>query len=312
MRLSQYYEQMLFAPKWYHLPLILLLLPLSLLYGVFMWVRRKMARRHTLGLPIVSVGNLIVGGSGKTPFVIAMASKYEGVFVISRGYGRESRGLVEVSRRGDILVTVKESGDEPMLIAKSLPNASVIVSEDRHKAIALARVKGAKLIILDDGFNRVEIEKFEILLEPQHIANPLPFPAGPFREFAFCKEAADVVAKEGRDFERVVTYENLQEKMLLVTAISHPERLEPFLPKGVVAKVLLPDHAYFDEESLRRKMAETGVQSLLVTQKDAVKMEDLSLPLSVMKLELKISYDIVDSVESYVKGFEGEKQDRSC
>jgi len=306
MRLSQYYEQMLFTPKWYHLPLILLLLLPSLLYGIFMWIRRKTARRHTLGLPIVSVGNLIVGGSGKTPFVIAVASKYEeGVFVISRGYGRESRGLVEVSRNGEIVVSVKESGDEPMLIAKSLPNASVIVSEDRHKAIALARVQGAKLIILDDGFNRVEIEKFEILLEPQHIANPLPFPAGPFREFAFCKKAADVVAKEGRDFERAVTYENLQEKMLLVTAISHPERLEPFLPKGVVDRVVLPDHAYFDEKHLRRKMAETGAQSLLVTQKDAVKMEDFTIPLSMMKLELKISYDIVDRIESYVKRFEG-------
>ena len=121
-------------------------------------------KKKSFNVPIVSVGNLIVGGSGKTPFVIALASRFKNVAIISRGYGRKSQGLVEVSRNGEILVDVRQSGDEPMLMATSLSQASVIVSEDRHKAIELAREQGAKLIILDDGFNRVEIEKFEILL----------------------------------------------------------------------------------------------------------------------------------------------------
>ena len=123
MRLVQAYEQMLFAPKWYHLPFIALLLPLSLLYASGMWIRRKLAKRHTFGVPIISVGNLIVGGSGKTPFTIAVASRFEGVYIVSRGYGRQSRGLVEVSREGEVLVSVQESGDEAMLMATALPKA---------------------------------------------------------------------------------------------------------------------------------------------------------------------------------------------
>ncbi|RLA58755.1 MAG: tetraacyldisaccharide 4'-kinase, partial [Epsilonproteobacteria bacterium] len=79
---------MFFAPKYYHLPLILLLLPLALLYAMFMFLRRCITPKKDFGIPIISVGNLIVGGSGKTPFVIALASRLEGVTVISRGYGR--------------------------------------------------------------------------------------------------------------------------------------------------------------------------------------------------------------------------------
>ncbi len=301
MRLDHAYEQMLFHPRWYHLPFILLLLPLSLVYGTIMLIRRKVTVRKSFGIPIVSIGNLIVGGSGKTPFVIEVASRYRDVAVISRGYGRKSSGLVEVSRKGAVLVDVETSGDEPMLMAQSLPHASVIVSEDRHKAIALAKAQGAKLIILDDGFNRVEIEKFEVLLEPQRVANPFPFPAGPFREFAFCKRAADIVAKEGRDFKRKVSVESPASNMLLVTAISHPERLEPFLPTGVIERLYLPDHAYFDEAQLRQKMEACGGQTLLVTQKDAVKMEGFKLPLSKMKLKLEIQSKIMHTIDAYVK-----------
>jgi len=167
--MSSFFEKMMFDPRWYHYGIILLLAPFSLLYGLVMFLRRITSRKKTFEVPIISVGNLIVGGSGKTPFVIALASRYEKVAVVSRGYGRESRGLIEVSRAGEILVSVKESGDEAMLMAKALPQASVIVSEDREKAILLAKMQGAELIILDDGFNRVEIEKFEILLEPKKI-----------------------------------------------------------------------------------------------------------------------------------------------
>jgi len=297
------YEQLLFHPQWYHYPIILLLLPFSLLYGIGMFIRRAVSRKKDFGLPLVSVGNLIVGGSGKTPFTIALASRYENVAVISRGYGRQSRGLVEVSRNGKILVHVEESGDEAMLMALSLPKASVIVSEDRHKAIALAKEQGADLIILDDGFNRVEIEKFEILLEPAKINNPFPFPAGPFREFVQSEKYADLILKEGSDFEREVSYENLKEKMLLVTAISNPQRLESYLPQGVVSKIYLEDHAYFDENVLAEKMYAHSVQSLLVTQKDHVKMKDFKLPISQIKLKLKIKEEIFQAIDQYIDHF---------
>jgi len=301
------YEQMLFAPKWYHYVTILVLLPIALLYGIFMFLRRVLTPKKSFDIPIVSIGNLIVGGSGKTPFVIALASRYKDVTIISRGYGRKSKGLLQVSQKGEILTTVEQSGDEPMLMARSLHDVSVIVNEDRHKAIELAKEQGAKLIILDDGFNRVEIKKYEIVLKPEVIKNHFPFPAGPFREFAFTEKYADIVAKEGEDFVRKVSYTDLKSKMLLVTAISNPDRLDRYLPEGVVQKVYLEDHAYFEEEPLQRLMKECDAQSLLVTQKDAVKMQEFKLPLSIMKLKLEIKNEIFAQVDAYIKGYGHEK-----
>lgn len=266
-----------------------------------MWIRRKIVIRKKFEVPIISVGNLIVGGSGKTPFTIALAARYDDVYIISRGYGRQSEGLIEVSRRGRILTDVKQSGDEPMLMAISLPHASVIVSEDRHKAITLAQKNGAKLIMLDDGFNRVEIEKFEIVLEPNEIKNFFPFPAGPFREFWFSKKYADIVAKEGRDFFREVRIVDPTSRMLLITAISNPQRLDPFLPEGVVQKIYLPDHDYFDEEEIRRLMNEGSAQSILCTSKDRVKMEGFKLPISEMKLKLEINDAVLKRVDTYIR-----------
>ena len=301
--MTSFFETMFFSPRWYHYPVILLLLPLSLLYGVLMSLRRAAIPKKSFGIPIVSVGNLIVGGSGKTPFVTALASRYKDVSIVSRGYGRQSKGLVEVSQKGKILTNVEQSGDEPMLMAASLPYASVIVSEDRHKAIALAKEQGAKFIILDDGFNRVEIEKFEILLEPEIIKNYLPFPAGAFREFWFSKKYADIVAKEGESFVRRVYFEDLTSKMLLVTAISNPERLDKYLPEGVIQKIYLEDHAYFKEKELLKLIQQYGATSLLVTEKDAVKMQDFKLPLSKMKLELEINNEIFIQVDKYLEQY---------
>jgi len=301
--MNSFIEKMMFDPKWYHYIIIILLSPLSLLYGLVMYFRRLFVVKKSFGLPIVSIGNLVVGGSGKTPFVIALASRYEKVAVISRGYGRQSKNLVQVSNKGDILCTVEESGDEAMLIAISLPKASVIVSEDRSKAITLAKEQGAELIILDDGFNRVDIEKFEILLEPKEVRNYFPFPAGAFREFWFMNVYADLVLKEEKDFVRQVTLEDLSSKMLLVTAISNPQRLDPYLPKNVVGKVYLEDHAYFNEEKLKHKMQEYGAETLLVTEKDRVKMRGFKLPLSKMKLKLEIKDEVFSLIDQYIQTY---------
>ena len=104
--MTDFFEKMMFSPTWYHYVIIVLLFPLSVIYGIIMFIRRMISQKKDFGIPIVSVGNLIVGGSGKTPFVIALASRYKDVTVISRGYGRQSKGLIEVSRKGKILTTV--------------------------------------------------------------------------------------------------------------------------------------------------------------------------------------------------------------
>jgi len=293
------FEKLFFDPDPLHFPLLFLLFPLSVLYGTAMFLRRILARREHFPLPLISVGNLIVGGSGKTPFVIALASRTPGTVVISRGYGRQSRGMVEVSRAGEILTGVEESGDEAMLMARALPECSVIVSEDRKEAIRMAIARGAVQIILDDGFNRVDIEKFEILLEPEKIRNRLPFPAGPFREFSFDSSFADLLLREGRAYRRKTRFVDLTPRMLLVTAIARPERLEAYLPDGVVSRYFLPDHAYFDEVELAALMRDCDADSLLVTEKDAVKMGGFKLPLSIIELEIVIEDSVLRKVEEY-------------
>ena len=272
-----------------------------------MLFRRLFTSKKSYAVPIISIGNLTVGGSGKTPFVVALASRYENVAIVSRGYGRQSKGLVEVSRNGEILTDVFNAGDEPMLMATSLEKASVIVSENREQAIDLAVKQGAKILFLDDGFNQVNIKKFEILLFPEIIKNYFTFPAGPFREFFFSKFFADLNLYENRDFKRVVTVAKETEKMLLVTAISNPERLEPFLPQGIVGRLYSEDHAYFDEIQLKEKMLSIGATSLLVTQKDEVKMKGFKLPLSIMQLELQIQNQIFDKIDSYIGAYRDEK-----
>ena len=254
-------------------------------------------------MPIVSIGNLIVGGSGKTPFVIALASRYDNVFVISRGYGRKSSGLVEVSRNGKLLVDVSESGDEAMLMATSLKSASVIVSEDRHEAIRLALDNAAKVIVLDDGFNRVEIEKLDILLEPSKIRNYCTFPSGPFREFFGTRNDADIIAKENQEFVRIVNSVDVTKRMVLATAISNPSRLDDYMPEGVVSKVYYEDHAYFKEEVLIGLLKQYEASSILCTSKDKVKMQGFKLAISEMKLKLEIKKEILMQVDAYVEGY---------
>ena len=303
-----FFERLFFKPNVLDWVIILLLSPLALLYATIMFFRRVFTVKKEYFIPIISIGNLTVGGSGKTPFVIALASRYDKVCIISRGYGRQSRGLVEVSSEGKILTDVFNSGDEPMLMATSLKNASVIVSENREVAIDLALSKGAKVIFLDDGFNRVNIKKFEVLLFPKTIKNYMTFPAGPFREFYFSKFFSDLNLYEELDFKREVSFKNETTKMLLVTAISNPERLKPFLlTKNVVGKYFLEDHAYFDETLLKEKMLALGATSLLVTQKDEVKMKDFQLPLSVMQLKLQIKNSVLKKIDSYIGEYEYER-----
>jgi tetraacyldisaccharide 4'-kinase len=300
-----FFEQMWFAPKWYHWIVIVLLLPISLLLGIIAYLRHFLITPKDLKIQIISIGNLIVGGAGKTPFLISLAKEInaKNIFIISRGYGRQSTGLIEVSKNGDIATTVENSGDEAMLIANSLQNASVIVSENRINGINKAKELGADVILLDDGHNQFGIKKLDIILEPNSIKNYFPMPSGPFREFWFMKYKSDLILREDIDFKRKVSFENLTKKMLLVTAIANPNRLDEYLPSGVVEKYYMLDHSYFDEAKIASKMSQCMVNSILVTEKDFVKMNTFKLPISKIKLKLEINIDVISVVNRYIERF---------
>ncbi len=262
-------------------------------------------------IPIISIGNIIVGGSGKTPITIELASKYKNACVILRGYGRSSKGLQIVSLNGDIKVDVTVSGDEAMLLAKSLKKATIIVSENRIEAILKAKELGSKIIFLDDGFSKYSISKFDILLKPQNEpTNNFCLPSGGYREPKSFYKKANIVLQEGKDFKRVITIkkdENIKElpaKTILLTAISKPKRLLEFLPKNI-KMISFPDHHNFTKEEILDIQNEYKDYAILTTGKDMVKLKEFNLEnLYLMDLCIKIDEKVdFSSMNSYINSF---------
>ena len=292
-------EKYLFSPGPFEKLLSLLLLPLSFLYCLIVWIKYKSAKLIDFDLPIVSVGNLIVGGSGKTPLTVALASRYEKAAIILRGYGRESEGVHIVSDAKTVLCDVKTSGDEAMLYARLLPKAMVIVAEDRVEGIKKAKQMGAELIFLDDAYSKHFIKKLDLLIISKQ-KNPFCLPSGPFRERLWSSKEA-IELEEERDFVRQVSVSSEQKKMVLVTAISKPQRLDPYLPKRVIDKVYFPDHYAFSKIQLEQILESFQADSLLVTHKDAVKMQGFDLPLSFLDLDMQVNESIHEKIQEYVK-----------
>ena len=276
--------------------------------------KRAMAKQIEFGIPIISVGNIIVGGSGKTPVTINLASKYEDVCIILRGYGRASKGLQIVSINGKIQLDVKTSGDEAMLLANSLPKATVIVSENRVTAILKAKELACKIIFLDDGFSKYHISKFNILLRPKdEPTNIFCLPSGGYREPKGFYAQADIELLEGKDFKRVISIKKdgkiseLPTKTILITAISKPKRLLEYLPKDI-KMISFPDHYSFLKEDIDKIQNEYKEYVILTTGKDLVKLKEFNIKnLYLMDLEIEISKDVDFSlmneyIESFNKG----------
>lgn len=130
------------------------------------WVEHHPDRRQQLARPVISVGNLSMGGTGKSPVVAAIAQWLvdhgERPAILSRGYGRADAadGVVVVSDGTRVLEGVARSGDEPLMLARQVPGAAVCVSPDRYLAGTLAeRQLGCTVHILDDGFQHLQLAR---------------------------------------------------------------------------------------------------------------------------------------------------------
>lgn len=273
-----------------------LLLPLSWLYCFTVYTLFKSKKALDYGVDIVSVGNLTVGGSGKTPLVTALALEYENVAVILRGYGRQSKGLVVVKDKENILCDVVMSGDEAMIYAHKLPNAIVIVSEDRKIAINKAKEMGAKLIFLDDAYSKHDIKKLDLVIEVKS-KNGSCLPSGPYRERVWDSKEC-VILQDGIDFKRGVELKGKCDKMSLVTAIARPSRLDEYLPE-VVNKNYFEDHHLFTKMELEEILKRDKADALLVTYKDFVKMQSFGLPLSLLDLEMQVEKRVFELIDNY-------------
>ncbi|MGL2393092.1 tetraacyldisaccharide 4'-kinase [Helicobacter pylori] len=296
-------ERYFYDPTLLQKGLIFALYPFSLIYQFIATLKRKTAKKHDFKIPIISIGNLIAGGSGKTPFILEIAPRYQEVAIVSRGYQRDSQGLVVVSVKGNILVPQKTAGDEAYLLALNLKQASVIVSEKRELGVLKALELGAKIVFLDDGF-RFNFNQFNALLKPK-IPPYYPFclPSGLYRESIKSYKEAHLVVTEDKDYQRITSITNPTKRMLLVTAIANPSRLDAFLPKEVVKKMYFRDHAPFDLELLEKEFYQNNATSLLVTSKDLVKLQDCKLPLSVLDLKLEIDPKILERIDRYILSY---------
>ncbi len=303
--LAFWIEEYLFYPKSFlQFLLSILLLPFTLIYCIIVILKRFFSRKIDFNIPIISIGNLTIGGNGKTPLTIELAKNYENCAIILRGYKRKSKGLVVVSTDGKILCDISQSGDEAMLYAKSLPNATVIVCENRNNAIKYVKSTTCNVIFLDDGFSKSYIKKFDILIKPK-IEPTLPFclPSGAYREPRYLYNSADLLVIEDIDFKRIVKVINPTKEMILITGISKPKRLDEFLPKNIKEKIYFEDHHHFTKEELKTLIQKYKATSILTTSKDAVKMEKFGLNLSILELKLELNPQIKSKINSFLSNF---------
>ena len=170
------------------------------------WYDRHPEARRRLARPVISVGNIAVGGSGKTPVVAHLARLLAGAgerpAVLSRGYARrvEADGVVVVRDRQRMVSDLAHAGDEPLMLARGLDGVAVLVASDRHLAGVLAeRQFDASVHLLDDGFQHMMLERDVdlVLVDAQDLEERRTLPGGRLREPIDTLARADAVAFAG-------------------------------------------------------------------------------------------------------------------
>ena len=287
------------------------------------FVRRPHARRR-LPMPVVSVGNLSVGGSGKTPTVASLArlllAAGERPVIVSRGYARRdvAEGVLVVSDGRLVYEPVERSGDEPQLLARTLPGVPVLVCPDRHLAGVLAdRRFGATVLLLDDGFQHLELERdIDLLLVRPDDLNDQLLPQGRLREPLSAAQAAHAIIVPGSASEAMPVGAMLgkgpvfsleqefatprlvqpfgdavpengfgtRRRLVAVAGIARPERFfntVEALGWEIAQPMVFRDHHWFtrkDLDAIHDAVHTFGAGGVITTEKDAVRLTSLALP----------------------------------
>jgi tetraacyldisaccharide 4'-kinase len=301
--------------------------PLASIYGGVVGTRnalyeRRILRARRLQGPVVSVGNLSAGGSGKTPFVILLGEllKTRGVKfdVLSRGYGRKSRGALLVDPGG----LAQQFGDEPLLISRKL-QVPVIVGEDRYAAGRFAESRfGPQLHLLDDGFQHRGLGRdFDIVLVTPQDATDRLLPAGRLREPLRSLGRADAVvlssgaSTESFPLDRKLVWRvrrgimplNVPTRPIVFCGIARPQSFVLQLRAAnidPVAEAFYRDHHAYTEKDVRELLELKGrseAGGFVTTEKDAVNLGPyLSAlePLSVVpvRMELADAANVLDTI----------------
>jgi tetraacyldisaccharide 4'-kinase len=199
----------------------LLLLPFSILYWLGVLVRNwffeiGILKIENVGLPVISIGNISTGGVGKTPFVEMLVERLSvacQLSVVSRGYGRKSTGTVVVGDGHGNFASAEISGDEPFQLAQKYPELIVVADEKRVRGAFKAIKLGAKLILLDDGFQHRYLHRDLniVLMTAEEILNgDFLLPAGNKRELVSSLDRADLIVisrcKDLREYDNVCSF----------------------------------------------------------------------------------------------------------
>ena len=288
------------------------------------WFARRPHARRRLPVPVISIGNLSVGGSGKTPAVATLArlllASGERPAILSRGYARRDPvdGVLVVSDGRLVFEPVERSGDEPQLLARTLPGVPVLVSPDRYLAGMLAHRRfGATALLLDDGFQHLELERdIDLLLvRPEDLRDEL-LPHGRLREPLSAAKAAHAIVVPGSFGEAAPVAAMLgkgpvftldqefatprlvrpfgdpvpegafgtSRRLVAVAGIARPERFfktVETLGWEIAQPMVFRDHHWFtrkDVETIHDTVQMLGAGGVITTEKDAVRLTSLALP----------------------------------
>ncbi|MDB4470684.1 tetraacyldisaccharide 4'-kinase [Deltaproteobacteria bacterium] len=297
--------------------LLLILWPFSLIYGLISWSRNKcydwrLIPSYRASVPVVSVGNLAVGGTGKTPVVDFLVKEFiaqgKRPAVVSRGYGGSFVGSVGiVSQAAGLLLSAAEAGDEPYLLACKNPQALVLIARKRADGVRVAVDElAADIIILDDGFQHRAVQRdldLVLLDAKRPYGNRWPLPAGLLREFPAALKRADLlmltrsseetefsfaakpVVKSrhqlsdqaiGLDGQQLSLQSLSQQKLFAFAGIADPAGFFAALNASglqIGGSLSLSDHCSYDQQFIEEIVAAASrCDALITTEKDAVKL----------------------------------------
>jgi tetraacyldisaccharide 4'-kinase len=291
----------------------ILLIPIAWAYYAISLLIRSKQRPYKSSIPIICVGNITVGGAGKTPVALAIA-KYlqesgKTIIFVSRGYGGS---ITEATTVNTEMHSALEVGDEPLLLARTAP---VIISRDRVAAIKLAEKQNPDYIIMDDGMQNDFVHKdmtFMVVNGKYKFGNNRLFPAGPLREtFLHAKPNVDAIICIGKnnldiDFAPIiqaqlttVNHEELKKEIgersvIAFAGIAHPEKFFDSVKElgvNIYETINFPDHYNYQEKDLDglAQLTTDNNVVLLTTEKDLVRISNIyARQILSLKVEIKL------------------------
>ena len=272
------------------LMLKILLTPLMFIFHILVRIKNWLyhfgiLKPHKINIPVISIGNIAFGGTGKTPLVIDLCNQLKAKgykpAVISRGYKRKSSGLVVVHNGQNAHCSVDESGDEPFLIAKKLVNVPVVVCKKREQAAEyiMKTFSDVNIILLDDGFQYRKLHRdIDIVLLSGKECN------GILREPKSSLKRADMTLALDKQYS-VCEFENDKltpnkptKGVYAFCGIANPKSFLQYLDDEKIEikwKTIYNDHHDYSEKSmtkLKDTINQTGANSIITTEKDLVKL----------------------------------------